>query len=175
MASNEDIIREAEYYLNNDVNIDKASEELGVSRRTFQLHMKKLESIAPDKFKLVQDKKASNARRGSIKGGSLGKRSPKWTKEDATRISKEMVNSDFTYEDAEKQFGIPRSTLHEMMQKGVEDEITKSLLYAIAQAHKKGMSYEELMVYLNKNDIISPNFEGGGGVRQSESSSKPKK
>ena len=41
MASIEQIINEADYYLNNNVNIDQASEALGISRRTFQLHMKK--------------------------------------------------------------------------------------------------------------------------------------
>ena len=56
MASNEDIIKEAEYYLSHDVTNDEASKALGISKRSFQLHMKKLAEIAPDKYKLVQDK-----------------------------------------------------------------------------------------------------------------------
>ena len=45
MASNEQILNEANYYLGNNVNVDQASQALGISRRTFQLHMKKLEEI----------------------------------------------------------------------------------------------------------------------------------
>ncbi len=49
-VNNEQIIRESDYYLENDVNINEASQELGVSRRTFQLHMKKLLEICPEKY-----------------------------------------------------------------------------------------------------------------------------
>ncbi len=49
-VNNEQIIREFDYYLENDVNINEASQELGVSRRTFQLHMKKLLEICPEKY-----------------------------------------------------------------------------------------------------------------------------
>ena len=43
MTNNEDIKKEADYYLENDVNITQASKKFGISKRTFQLHMKKLE------------------------------------------------------------------------------------------------------------------------------------
>ena len=42
MTNNEDIKKEADYYLENDVNITQASKKFGISKRTFQLHMKKL-------------------------------------------------------------------------------------------------------------------------------------
>jgi len=143
MASNEDILKEAEYYLNNDVTIEQASSDLGISKRTLQLHMKKLESIAPDKFKLVTDKKNNNIQNGRIVGGTLGKRSTSWTSEDAMNIASKMLDSGLTYEQAEKELGIPHLTLHDMMHKGVQDENVTSLLYALAIAHKKGMSLEE--------------------------------
>lgn len=145
MASNEDIIREADYYLNNDVNIDQASSDLGISRRSFQLHMKKLASIAPDRFKLVTDKKENNIRQGNIKGGSLGKRTPKWTSEEAMSIASEMLDKSMTYEDGAKEFDIPKSTLHEMMHNGIKDEKTISLLYALAEANRRGLNLQEYM------------------------------
>ena len=143
MASNEDILREAEYYLNNDVTIEQASSDLGISKRTLQLHMKKLASIAPEKYKLVTDKKNNNIQNGRIVGGNIGKRSTTWTSEDAMKIASKMLDNGLTYEQAETELGIPHSTLHDMMHKGVKDENVSSLLYALAIAHKKGMSLEE--------------------------------
>ena len=91
MANNEDILKEADYYLNNDVTIDQASHDLGISKRTLQLHMKKLASIAPDIFKLVQDKKENSVRQGRVVGGSIGKRNPTWSRDEAIVIAKRMV------------------------------------------------------------------------------------
>lgn len=155
MANNEDMIKEAEYYLQNDVNVDEASKALGISRRTFQLHMKKLESIAPDKFKLVTDKKENNIRQGNIKGGSLGKRGPKWTREEAMASAKEMLGKEMTYKDAERVLGIPKSTLHEMLHSGVDDEQTLSLLYALAEANRRGMSLQEFAQYHGSTHVSS--------------------
>lgn len=145
MANNEDIIKEAEYYLQNDVNIDEASKALGISRRTLQLHWKKLESIAPEMFKLVTDKKENNIRQGNIKGGSLGKRGPKWTREEAMEAAKEMLSKEMTYRAAEQVLEIPKSTLHEMLHDGIDDEEILSLLYTLAEANKHGMSFQEFI------------------------------
>lgn len=143
MANDEQILKEANYYLDNDLTIEQASRDLGISKRTLQLHLKKLESIAPDVFKLVVDKKISNERRGKIKGGTLGKRGPSWTEEDAISIASKMIEKELTYEQAEKEFGIAHTTLHEMMNKGIKDLDTTSLLYALTMAHKKGMSLDD--------------------------------
>ncbi len=155
MASDEQILREADYYLNNDVTVEQASKHLKISKKTLQLHMKKLESIAPDKFKLVEDKKANNQRQGVVKGGINGKRSASWTKEDAQTIAQQMISKGMTYEETERQFGIPKSTIHEMMKKGITDEMTSSLLHGLAEANRKGLNVQEFLnVYYKEHKTL---------------------
>ena len=149
MANNNDILKEAFYYLENDVTEEQASIDLGISKRTLQLHLKKLESISPLTFALVKDKKISNERRGKVKGGTLAKRSTTWTEEQALGAAQIMIEGGLTYEEASKVLGIPSSTLHEMVHKGVKDPNTVSLLYALAEANRRNMTVEE---YQRKHD-----------------------
>lgn len=154
MASNEDIIKEADYYLNNEVTIEQASKDLGISKRTLQLHLKKLESIAPDKYQLVKDKKENNIRQGNIKGGSLGRRGPTWTKEQAMGLAMDMIEKGRTYGEEGTVAGIPKSTLYDMINKGVTDEYTVSLLYALSEANIRGMTLEEYLTVHKKEHAI---------------------
>lgn len=143
MASDQDILKEAFYYLENDVTIEQASQNLGISKRTLQLHLQKLESISLLTFVLVKNKKTSNERRGKVKGGTLGKRSVTWTEEQAANAAKTMIEGGLTYEEAASTLGIPSSTLHDMVHKGVTDPNTTSLLYALSEANRRNMSLEE--------------------------------
>ncbi len=154
MANKEDMIKEAEYYLNNDVTIEQASHDLGISKRTFQLHLKKLESSAPDIYKLVKDKKESRIRQGQSKGGSLGKRGPTWTKEQALDLALDMIEKGRTYSEEGMVAGIPKSTLYDMINKGVTDDYTVSLLYALSEANIRGMTLEEYMEAHKKEHAI---------------------
>lgn len=146
MASNEDILKEADYYLNNRVTIKQASSDLGISEKTLQLHLKKLESIAPEVFVLVLDKKKANEKQGRIKGGTLGKRLPSWDMDTAKEVSSKIIDGEMTYREAEEKLGIPKSTIHEMVHK-VNNPVTDSLLFGIAEAHRRGISVDE---YLNQ-------------------------
>ena len=143
MATKEEIIKEAEYYLNNDVTIEQASSDLHISKRTLQLHLKKLEELAPETFKLVQEKKTGNIKAGTIKGGHTGKRGPTWTEEQALEVAMKIINEGMTYREAEAHFKIPSSTLHEMVTKGVKDFDTASMVYAVAEANRRGMSAQD--------------------------------
>ena len=116
--------------------------------------MKKLESIAPDKFKLVQDKKENSVRQGRVVGGSLGKRNPVWSRDEAIVIAKRMVEENLTYEQAEKEFGIPKSTIHEMTHSGLENEKVESLLYALAVANKQGVTLNDFLKERNLEHLL---------------------
>jgi len=154
MASNEDILKEAKYYLDNNVTIEQASKDLGISKRTFQLHLGKLKDISPDMYKLVTDKKEASMKQGRVVGGTLGKRGPSWSVEDANRITKAMISQNMTYEEAEERFGIPKSTIYEMVHKTSDDE-TDSILYALAEANRKGIPLDTVL-----NRYKRDNFEG---------------
>lgn len=145
MASDERILEEADYYLNNDVTIEQASTDLQISKRTLQLHLKKLEIIDPDKFKLVTDKKKNNERQGRIKGGTTGKRSATWTKEEAKAVAIQMIKEQMTYSEAEDKMGTPKSTIYEMVHKGIEDNYTQSLLFALSESNRRGITLEKYM------------------------------
>ena len=148
MANKEDILKEAEYYLNNDLTIEQASVDLGISKRTFQLHLKKLEELAPETYKLVTEKKAARIVEGRILGGTVGKRGATWTQEEADAIKKQMIEQNLTYAEAESITGIPKSTIYEMVHKNNSDK-TNSLLYSLARANEKNMALE---TYMKMND-----------------------
>lgn len=169
MATKEEIIKEAEYYLNNDVTIEQASSDLHISKRTLQLHLKKLEELAPETFKLVQEKKTGNIKAGTIKGGHTGKRGPTWTEEQALEVAMKIINDGLSYREAEAYFKIPSSTLHEMVTKGVKDFDTASMLYAVAEANRRGMSAEQ---YLKEHRRTHPISEAIAREIQEESIAK---
>ena len=155
MASNKDIMHEAFYYLENDVTIEQASKDLGISKRTLQLHLQKLESISPLTFALVKDKKLGNERRGRVKGGTLGKRGTIWTEEQAFNVAQAMINDGLTYAEAEIALGIPSSTIHEMIHKGVKDPETISHLYVLTEANKRQMSVAQFQEQHSSEHVAS--------------------
>mgnify|MGYP004562265739 CR=1 FL=1 len=154
MASNEDIIKEAEYYLSHDVTNDEASRALGISKRSFQLHMKKLAAIAPDKYKLVQDKKVAISRQGHVKGGSLGKRGSSFAELEIDEIGSYIIENDLTFQKAAEGLGIAKSTLHELVKK-IGDPEKVSLLYALAEAHKRKTTLGEYVEKHNSEHVNS--------------------
>jgi len=145
MATKEQIIQEAEYYLNNDVTIEQASINLKISKRTLQLHLKKLEEISPETFKLVQEKKSGNIKIGTIKGGQTGKRGPTWTEEQALEIAMKIINEGLTYREAEERFNIPSSTIHDMVTNGGKNFENGTILSAVAEVNRRGISAEQFV------------------------------
>lgn len=163
MATDEQLIKEAEYYLNNNVTIEQASIDLNISKRTLQLHLKKLEDIAPATFALVKAKKDANIHKGKIKGGLTGKRGATWTEEDAKRVATLILSQEMTYREAEEKTGIPSSTIHDMVHKGVNPDEGGSLLYALAEANRRGLTLDEFykqhsLEHVN-SDIISKQIQ----------------
>lgn len=140
MATTEKIINEAEYYLNNDITIDQASKDLHISKKTLQLHLKKLEEIAPTTFKLVQEKKNANIKKGTIRGGQTGKRGPTWTEEQALQIATKIIEDEMTYQQAAEYFQIPSSTIYEIVKKGIKDDNIATKVDAVAEANRRGIS-----------------------------------
>lgn len=158
MASNEQIIKEADYYLNNNVNIDQASEALGISRRTFQLHMKKLEEIHPAKAALVRTKKTGNIKKGNILGGQTGKRSVSYTSTDASNMAFEMLEHEQSYREASASSGIPKSTLYAMINsKGLtKDKI--ELLYIQAKEENPTLELNDFLDMYYNDEIEVENY-----------------
>ena len=132
-----EIIREAQEYISNDLTEKETAEKLGISRRTLQLHLRKLEDIDPVLYNLVLMKKKSNVIAGRSKGGKLGKVTPTYTKEDANIVANGIINESYTYEEAAAVYGVPKSTIYEMVHSDYVDENTKMQLDIIAARNNK--------------------------------------
>lgn len=132
----EDVIRkEAEVYLESST-LKEAAFKCGISVRSLQLHLKKLEEIDLEMHRLVISKSKSNVIEGRIKGGSLGKRSVTYTKDQAIMIAEYMIKNQSTYQEIEDKFGIPSSTVYEMVHSPFISEGLKMQLDLVASMNR---------------------------------------
>ena len=90
------IIQEAQTYLSGDKTIEETAKNLNISKRTLQLHLGKLDIIDPELHKLVLEKKESMQIKGRVKGGTIGKATPSYTKEEAEYVANEMIKNGYT-------------------------------------------------------------------------------
>ena len=143
MADNNTIIYEANVYVSNTKTVKETAEELGISKRTLQLHFKRLESINKNLYDDVRRKQAQNIDEGRIKGGKISKATPSYTKEEATKIASYIVLHGITYEEASEEFGIPKSTIYEMTHsKNVDPDLVRQL-ELLADANRHDMTVED--------------------------------
>ena len=130
---NNKIIEEARTYISNDKTVAETAEELGVSRRTLQIHLKQIGVVDPLLYSLVLKKKESNLKTGRVKGGTIGKiTAPTYTKEEANIVANGIIRESYTYEEAAKVYGIPKSTIYEMVHSDFVSETTKMQLDIVA-------------------------------------------
>ena len=138
------IISEANYYLNHDLTVAQVAIELGISKRSLQLHFKELEKIDLYLYNLVREKQNRNMEKGRILGGMNGKVSPRYSSEDALKIAKTIIKDELTYQDAEDIFGIPKSTIYEMVHSSYIPVEVKAMLEVVALANTKGVLVSDL-------------------------------
>lgn len=132
------IEEEAWEYITNDLTEIATAEKLGISRRTLQLHLKKLEGINDGLHSLVIKKRESNLKAGRIKGGTVGKiTGPTYTRVDALRKARGIINNSYTYEEAADVYGVPRSTIYEMVHSDYVPEYMQMQLDLVAARNNK--------------------------------------
>ena len=142
----EKILQEAQYYLNNDVTMEQAANNFGISKKSFQLHMKTLEQICKHTFNLVQLKKQNNLNQGIIKGGKNGKPSrtsnnvetkPYALSElESIILARKMIIYDWSLRKTEEETGIPKSTIRENMTKDRIGEDLYEEFEIMLESHK---------------------------------------
>ena len=143
---NKKIIEEAEYYLNNNVTMEEAANNFGISKKSFQLHMKKLEQICKSTFNLVQEKKQHNLNQGIIKGGQNGKptrtannvETKPYTLSELESIilARKMIIYDWSLRKTEEKTGIPKSTIRENITKDRIGEDLYEEFEIMLESHK---------------------------------------
>ena len=140
------IIKEATFYLENDMTIEETASELGISKSTLQKHIKRLESINSDLYNKIRLMQEERQKQGRIKGGTLGHRTTIWTNEDALRIADIFITGEYTLDELAKITSVSRSTLYEILTSSVIPEEKRNIIEAIFVANKKGISLDELQV-----------------------------
>ena len=139
------IEKEALEYVQNDKTVAETAQLFGISKRIFQIHLKKLLEINPELHNLVLNKQKSNIIAGRIKGGTLGKRGTSYTPEEAIEVAKFIITNQATYEEASIHFEIPTSTISDMMHSNILPEQYRMQLEVVAEANRHKMSTEELI------------------------------
>lgn len=146
-VDNNVIIHEAKEYINNNLSVKETAEVLEISKRTLQLHLKRLELIDKKLYDKVRAKQEQNQQAGRIKGGQNGKTTPSFDPELPKKIASYMIKQSLTYEEASEEYDIPKSTLYEMIHnpKYIDPDLMRRLdLLAIANQHNMSVeSYEE--------------------------------
>lgn len=143
MTDNNTIIYEASVYVSNTKTVKETAEDLGISKRTLQLHIKRLEQIDKNLYDAVRKKQNQNISAGRIKGGQNGKVGQKYTKEYAKAIANSMIINELTYEKAAEEFGIPKSTIYEMTHSKFIDPDLIRQLELLADANRHDMTVED--------------------------------
>lgn len=139
------IIHEAEEYVSNNKTMKETANDLHISKRTLQLHFKRLKDIDEKLYQEVINKQEKNQAEGRVKGGHLGKATSKFTSDDAERMAKIMVDKCLSYKDAEEEFGIPKSTIYEILHSDLVSKRTKDMLDILAEANIHDLTTEELL------------------------------
>lgn len=142
MATDEEIKTQAQYYIDNNVTMKEAGLHFGICKKTFQLRMKKLESIAPDMYKLVQDKKEGNLVMGMVKGGRNGKPSPGssrshiMTSEEVIALAQYALENDLSLRELETVIGISKSTIFDNFTEDILGKELYSKINKMFESHR---------------------------------------
>ena len=141
-SKEEQIIAEARAYINGGQTIADTAKSLGITKRTLQLHLGKLKSIDAELYTLVLERKTSNQNAGRRLGGMIGKRGVTYTEEEAQMIANSIASQHLTYQKAEEIFGIPSSTIYEMVHRDHVSQDTRDQLELIAMENHRNSSIE---------------------------------
>lgn len=141
--TNEEIENMGKYYIDNDVTYLEAANHFGVSKRSFQLYMKKLKEISESTFKLVQDKKQANLVIGAKKGGSISRhespnvgRKKHISDADLDTYTDKLIEGDLSIRQLSGDTGIPKSTLYDNITKRNTDPEKIETLNNLFDEHK---------------------------------------
>ena len=107
-------------------------------------HIKR-EQIDKNLYDKVRAKQEQNQQAGRIKGGQTGKSHSHITSEQAEYMASEIIKRSITYREAEEEFGIPKSTIYEVLHSDLVNEELKSKLDTLAEANNRDMTTEDLL------------------------------
>ena len=143
----EKIIAVANYIVDNNATIIQTAEHFNMSPSSIKKYINgkdKLQSIDIELFKKVKEAQMGITLDGQIKGGKTGstKGNSYLGKEKVLCLIDEMLDKDLTYEEAEKMFGVPSSTIYDGVKRFANKERLSRLEDMYAK-HREQNSKEE--------------------------------
>ena len=167
----EKIITVANYIVDNNATIIQTAEHFNMSPSSIKKYINskdKLQSIDIELFKKVKEAQMGITLDGQIKGGKTGstKGNSYLGKEKVLYLIDEMLDKDLTYEEAEKMFGVPSSTIYDGVKRFADKERLSRLEDMYAK-HRIQNSKEENIKNVKDNDVkavISSNMSIGVNV-----------
>ena len=142
MMNRDDILKEANEYLNGQNTMAEVASSFHISKRSLQIHFQKLKEIDFSLYQLVLQKKKSNQMAGRKIGGEIGKRGPSYTKEEALKIAEEIIHHQLTYEEASLLFQIPTSTIYDMVHSSYVDSSIRASLDEVADSNRRKIPFD---------------------------------
>ena len=133
----------AKAYVENDKTVSETAQDLGISKRTLQIHLEKVQEINPELYRMVLAKRKSQIKQGRIKGGTIGKRTTSHSAEEIKSIAEIMLKEGMTYAEAEERFNIPKSTIYELVHGTKIDSELTAMLDTLAEANQRNMTTAE--------------------------------
>lgn len=133
----------AKAYVENNKTVSETAQDLGISKRTLQIHLKKIKEINPELYRLILAKRESQVNQGRIKGGTIGKKTSSHSEKEVLEIARTMIQEEMSYVDAEARFGIPKSTIYELLHKIDLPAEIKYKLDILAEANQRNMTTAE--------------------------------
>ena len=100
----EQITREAIYYLVHNKSLEETAKDLEVSKRTLQLHLKKLEVFNENLHRIVEEKKKENQKIGRINHTHKGGRASMYDQDMINHLCDCILQNSYTYQEAEEMF-----------------------------------------------------------------------
>lgn len=144
------IEEEARTYIGSEMTVKETASYCGVSKRTLQLHLRKLEELNPELHKLVLKKQQRQIILGQKKGGSIGRRKPNYTPENATDMAEFLIKNQATYKEASEITGIPSSTIYDMTHSKYIPRELQEKLSMVAEANHRQLSTTEYLRGIKK-------------------------
>ncbi len=143
------ILVAASYYLNNDVSLEETANFIGIkSKKTLNKYFVSVlkESTDSHERRIYHDillKKVLNELNGRKKGGNNGTRTSNYNNEDVQKLYNFVIEKGATYRDAAFIFGIPRSTVYEMLHSSYLSKAQQEKIKNLASLNKVGRFIDE--------------------------------
>ena len=153
-------IKEATYIISEKKTLNETAQIFGISKKTLYNHFQKLKESKIknhiDLYNQLQIQLLENEKVGKKIGGSNSKvgRSRTWNEEVARKVAIIIIAENWSLREAAEYFKIPKSTLFEMLNKGLVDEKNTNLLNDLNSHFEKNHRHKKVESDAHLEELI---------------------